>query len=57
MKSKCLLLGAVLCGLLTAVDPVFAEGTAFTSNGRLGMAVFQDRQQPYLLGTVGLGGE
>ena len=36
MKSKSLLLlGAVLGSLFTAVNPVFAQGTAFTYQGRL----------------------
>jgi len=36
MKSKSLpLLGVALCSLFTAVNPVFAQGTAFTYNGRL----------------------
>ena len=36
MKSKqLLLLGAALCGLFTAVNPLHAQGTAFTYQGRL----------------------
>src|SRR6266496_3886448 len=36
MKSKSLpLLGVALCSLFTAVNPIFAQGTAFTYNGRL----------------------
>jgi hypothetical protein len=36
MKSKSLLLlGAVLCSLLTALHPEFAQGTAFSYQGRL----------------------
>src|SRR6266487_2506751 len=36
MKSTSLpLLGVALCSLFTAVNPVFAQGTAFTYNGRL----------------------
>src|SRR6266404_2033679 len=36
MNSKSLpLLGIALCSLFTAVNPLFAQGTAFTYNGRL----------------------
>ena len=36
MKSLCLsVFGAALCSLFTAVNPVFAQGTAFTYQGRL----------------------
>ena len=36
MKSKCLLLlASLICSLFTAANPAFAQGTAFTYNGRL----------------------
>ncbi len=36
MKSLCLsVFGAALCSFFTAVNPAFAQGTAFTYQGRL----------------------